>query len=144
MSRPAQITIDFTALRHNLQQVRKMAPTCSVLAMIKSNAYGHGIERIGLALQEVEGFGVASLEEGLHLRFVGVKNPIVLMEGLFNADELPKAVAHDFTLVVHHHEQIDILEKHETTKPLPVWMKINTGMHRLGFDVADAEKAISV
>ncbi len=134
MSRPAQITIDLNALRHNLKTVREMAPESSILAMVKSNAYGHGLERIALALPEVEAFGVASLEEGLHLRNAGVKNPIVLMEGLFHPDELPQVIAQDFTLVVHQVNQIEMLESYPNLKPLSIWLKIDTGMHRLGFE----------
>lgn len=139
MSRPAQITINLTALRHNLQQVRDMAPGVSVLAMVKSNAYGHGIERIALALTDVEAFGVASSEEGLLLRNAGIKNPIFLMEGLFDAQELPLAVTHNFTLIVHEAHQIEMLESMpELSKPLAVWLKIDTGMHRLGFRPSEA------
>lgn len=134
MSRPTQITIDLPALRHNLQRVRELAPGCSVLAMVKSNAYGHGIERIGLALPNAEALGVASLEEGLHLREVGVKNPVVLMEGLFYADEIEKVTQHNFTIVVHQLSQIEMLEKTKPSKPISVWLKIDTGMHRLGFN----------
>lgn len=134
MSRPAQLTIDLSALQHNLQQVRLMAPNSAVLAMVKSNAYGHGIERIGLALSDVEALGVASLEEGMNLRQVGVKNAICLMEGLFDEEELPRAVGQNFTLIVHHFKQIEMLEKNPNIEiPFSVWLKIDTGMHRLGF-----------
>ena len=81
--RPTKITINLSALRNNLQQVRQMAPNSAVIAMVKSNAYGHGINRIAAALPDAEALGVACLEEGLLLRAAGIKNPIVLMEGLF-------------------------------------------------------------
>lgn len=134
MSRPAQITIDLAALKHNFQQIKRIAPGTSVLAMVKSNAYGHGLERIALALPEADALGVASLEEGLHLRSAGVTNPICLMEGLFQADELPKVIEHDFTLVIHETYQVEMLEDYPGTKPVAVWLKIDTGMHRLGFE----------
>lgn len=134
MGRPAQITINLAALRHNLRQVRQMAPSASVLAMVKSNAYGHGLERIALALPGADAFGVASLEEGLQLRYAGIAHPIVLMEGLFSARELSQAVSYDFTLVVHHIDQVDMLEKIAQSRAVSVWLKIDTGMHRLGFD----------
>jgi alanine racemase len=133
MSRPAQITINLAALRHNLRQIRRMAPGAAVLAMVKSNAYGHGLERIALALPDADAFGVASLEEGLHLRYAGITQPIVLMEGLFHPAELARAIAYDFTIVVHQVEQVEILEKYTRSRTLPVWLKIDTGMHRLGF-----------
>lgn len=133
MTRPARITINLAALRHNLRQIRQMAPNSAVLAMVKSNAYGHGLERIALALPDADAFGVASLEEGLHLRYAGITQPIVLMEGLFHPNEVSRAIAYDFTCVVHQVEQIEMLEQHSKARPIPVWMKIDTGMHRLGF-----------
>jgi len=133
MSRPARITINLAALRHNLRQIRQMAPGSAVLAMVKSNAYGHGLERIALALPDAEAFGVASLEEGLHLRYAGITQPIVLMEGLFHPNEVSRAIAYDFTCVVHQVEQVEMLERHPKSRPIPVWLKIDTGMHRLGF-----------
>jgi len=133
MSRPAHITIDLVALRHNLQQIHLLAPHSAVLAMVKSNAYGHGLTRIGLALADVEALGVACLEEAKQLREAGVRNPIVLMEGLFRADELPEACTNQVTLIVHQVEQVEMLEADPTIQPLPVWLKMDTGMHRLGF-----------
>jgi alanine racemase len=133
MSRPAQIIIDLAALRHNLQQVRALTKGAAVIAMVKSNAYGHGLERVALALPDVEGFGVAFLEEGLQLRYAGVTQPIFLMEGLFHENELQHAINHNFTLVIHHQQQIEMLEKSRNAKHVPIWLKIDTGMHRLGF-----------
>jgi alanine racemase len=140
MSRPAQITISLSALQHNFQQVQAMAPGRSIIAMVKSNAYGHGIERIAFALPQAHAFGVASLEEGLHLRQAGIANPIVLMEGLFDARELPQVVANHFTLVVHEEHQVKALETQQTKHPISIWLKIDTGMHRLGFEPDDVAK----
>lgn len=134
MGRPTTITIHLDALRHNLQQIKKLAPQSSILAMVKSNAYGHGLERIALALPDADALGVACIEEGIKLRNAGVNNPIVLMEGLFTGNELNQAAQLDFDLVVHHVDQVEILEKNPSIKPLRIWLKINTGMHRLGFD----------
>lgn len=133
MGRPTRITLDLAALHHNLLEIRKRAPRSAILAMVKSNAYGHGIERIALALQKADALGVACIEEGLLLREIGVKNPIVLMEGLFHSNELKSAVEKNFTLVVHHQAQVEMLEKDRVSTPLKVWLKVNTGMHRLGF-----------
>lgn len=138
MSRPAKITINLAALQHNLQQVKELAPGCSILAMVKSNAYGHGLERISLALSNAEALGVASLEEAMNLRAVGVKNPIVLMEGLFCSDELKEAIENQCTLVVHQISQVEMLEKAAGIPPISVWLKIDTGMHRLGFEPSEA------
>lgn len=137
MSRPAQVTIDLQALRHNLKQIRIKAPSSKVLAMVKANAYGHGMVAVAKALQEVDGLGVASLEEGIVLRDAGIKTPIFLMEGLFQADELTLAALHNFTIVVHHEAQIKMLESAKLKKPLHCWIKMNTGMNRLGVTPAD-------
>jgi alanine racemase len=142
MSRPAQITINLTALRQNLQVIRKLAPRSAVLAMVKSNAYGHGIERIALALPDAEALGVASLEEGMQLRQAGVKNSICLMEGLFSEDELPFALQHNFTIIVHQMSQVEMLERYtDKSTAISVWLKIDTGMHRLGFKPTDCKAA---
>lgn len=138
MGRPTKIIVNLTALQQNLQHIRKLAPHSAVLAMVKSNAYGHGIERIGLALPDADALGVACIEEGFLLRRAGVKNPIVLMEGLFTNDELASAAAEDFTLVIHHEAQLQMFEQNNAAikKPLSIWLKIDTGMHRLGFEPA--------
>lgn len=134
MGRPTKITIHLDALRHNLAEVKKLAPRSAILAMVKSNAYGHGIERIAGALSDADALGVACIEEGMRLRNAGIKNSVVLLEGLFSSDELQEAVKQDFTLVVHHEAQVQMLEKIALQKPLSVWLKIDTGMHRLGFE----------
>lgn len=133
MSRPALITIHLDALRHNLAQVRQLAPGSRVLAMVKANAYGHGLVQVAKALTQADALGVASLEEGVTLREAGIKLPIFLMEGLFSAEELTLAALHQFTLVVHHQAQVAMLQSARLQKPLPVWLKVNTGMNRLGF-----------
>lgn len=141
MSRPAKITVNLSALKWNYQQVKKLAPNSRVLAMVKSNGYGHGITRVAKGLSEADAFGVACIEEAMLLREADIKSPIVLMEGLFEESELELAMQQDFHLVVHHFEQIEMLEKHPETKPLTIWLKIDTGMHRLGFCPADALQA---
>lgn len=140
MSRPTKITINLTALRHNLRLIKKLAPHSAILAMVKSNAYGHGLERVALALPNVDALGVACIEEGLLLRAAGITNPIVLMEGLFNVDELAKVIAERFSVVVHHESQVQILEKNSGGVAIPVWLKIDTGMHRLGFTPTEVKK----
>ena len=138
MSRPTQVTIDLSALQHNLRQVKQMAPQSAVIAMVKSNAYGHGLERVALALHEADAFGVACVEEGMQLRHAGIEKDIFLMEGIFYENELPQVVANHFTLIVHHLGQIDMLEKHPPTHPISVWLKVDTGMHRLGVSADEA------
>lgn len=137
MSRPTYMKIDLSALQKNLGRVRKLASGCKVIAMVKANAYGHGIVRIAHALSSADALGVASLEEGLMLREAGIMQPIVLMEGVFYPEELPLAAHHGFTLVVHHLPHIEMLEQAKINKPFTVWLKINTGMHRLGIDPSE-------
>lgn len=137
MTRPALITIDTAALRHNLAQVKKLAPDSQVLAMVKANGYGHGMTMVAKALHDADGFGVASIDEGIALREAGIKQPIFLMEGLFSADELTLAALHHFTLVIHHEPQIAMLQSVKLKTPLSVWLKVNTGMNRLGLSTDD-------
>jgi alanine racemase len=132
--------IDLSALQHNLNRVRMLASGRKVIAMVKANAYGHGIVRIAHALTGADALGVASLDEGIMLREAGIMQPIILMEGLFNQDEVYAAARHDFTLVVHHLPHLAMLEASKVKKPFSVWLKINTGMHRLGFDPGMTEE----
>lgn len=137
MTRPTYLQIDLNAARHNLNRVHELAPGCSVMAMVKANAYGHGLVRVAKALDRASAFGVASIDEGLMLRAAGVTQEIILMEGLFAADELTEAAKHNFTLVVHHLPQVEMLEQCLIDRPFRIWLKINTGMHRLGIALDD-------
>ena len=124
-------TLDGDALRHNLAAVRQLAPRSRVLAVIKANAYGHGIVGVAKSLGDADAFGVARIGEGLSLRAAGITRPIVLLEGVFSADELLQASAANFELVVHSEEQIAQLEQSSGHR-FDVWLKLNTGMNRLG------------
>lgn len=132
MSRPTYMKIDLVALAHNFERVCELAKGRSIIAMVKANAYGHGITRIAHALPKADALGVASLEEGLILRDAGIMQPIVLAEGVFYPEEIAEAARHHFTLVVHHLPHVEMLEKVKVDKPFNVWLKINTGMNRLG------------
>ncbi len=133
MSRPTWLEIDTAALQHNLKRVRTYAPHSAVLAMIKANAYGHGLKETAEALNDAEALGVACLQEALQLRAAGIKQTIVLMEGFFTADELLAIGENDLDVVIHHPRQLEILANQPPTKPIAIWLKIDTGMHRLGF-----------
>lgn len=143
MSRAARAVIDLSALRHNLQRVREAAPGRQVFAIIKANGYGHGMVPVAAALSEADGFGVASLEEAMTLRGAGITHPILLLEGFFGGDELAMIRRHQLQIAVHHPAQLDALEALEATEllPLTVWLKVDTGMHRLGFDPEQAPAA---
>ena len=129
--------IDGDALRHNLGVVRRTAPDSQVLAVVKANAYGHGLAATARALASADAFGVARLAEGLALRTAGVTNRIVLLEGVFSAEEQQRAAQAQLDLVVHTFDQLDLLEAADARARFEVWLKIDTGMNRLGFRVDD-------
>lgn len=130
--RPACASLDADALRHNLQQIRKYA-AARVMAIIKANGYGHGLIWVAKTLAEADGFGVASLEEGLELRAADVHQDISLLEGFFDEREIPLIIENQLVPVLHESHQIRALQRFRGQGPLDVWIKIDTGMHRLGF-----------
>ena len=136
----AIVDIDLKALRHNFAQVKKYAPHSKILAMVKGNAYGHGMIPIAHALPEADFLGVARLEEALQLREAHVTRPIVLMNGVYDDAGLAQACKHKCHLVVHSLEQALLLWESQW-KPEFVWLKIDTGMHRYGLSVTEAPKA---
>lgn len=134
-------TIDLAALRHNLRRVRSYAPHRRVMAIIKADAYGHGAVRVARALADADGFGVARLGEAIALREAGVTQPITLLEGYSDSAELPLICDYQLSVVIHHAAQLDILERGALSTPIAVWLKIDSGMHRLGFAPAAAPAA---
>jgi alanine racemase len=126
-------TIDTGALRHNLQVIRRLAPKSRVMAVIKANAYGHGLIAIARALETADALAVARISEALALREAGIRSPIVLLEGVFDSEELAAAAAGDFELVVHTQEQIELLLAAPADARFKVWLKLDSGMNRLGF-----------
>lgn len=133
MSRLIRAIIDTDALRSNLARVRAVAPGSRVMAVIKANGYGHGLVPVGLALAEADALAVARLEEGVQLREAGVNSTIVLLEGVFSAEELREAAERGLDLVVHTAHQIDLLEDSPDAGAFAIWVKLDTGMNRLGF-----------
>jgi alanine racemase len=134
--------VDADALRHNLRQVRKLAPHSRVMAVIKANAYGHGLVPAAKAFAEADGFAVARLEEGLALRKAGLANRILLLEGIISPEQLQIAAHERFELMVHSFEQLALLDALDATGPrLPVWLKIDSGMNRLGFRLEEFSDA---
>lgn len=125
--------VDTSALRHNLARVREIAPGSRVLAVLKANAYGHGSVPCAVALAGADGFAVARLGEGIALRAAGLRHRILLLEGVFGADELAQAAHHGFDIMVHDAAQLALLEGDRGEAPFNIWLKIDTGMNRLGF-----------
>lgn len=139
--RPARALIDLQALRHNYQLAREVSGA-RALAVIKADAYGHGAVRCAQALQEqADGFAVACIEEALQLREAGIRGPILLLEGFFEADELPLIEQHDLWCVVHSLWQLEAIERSAIRTPLTVWLKMDSGMHRVGLNPADYQAA---
>jgi alanine racemase len=129
-------TIDTGALRHNLEIIRQWAPGSRVMAVIKANAYGHGLVAVARALQSAEAFAVARVDEGLTLRQAGVLTRTVLLEGVFDRSQLDAAAVAGFELVVHTAEQIELLRSAPKDAKFTVWLKLDSGMNRLGFKPA--------
>lgn len=124
--------INTQALTHNLSQIRAQAPNSKILAVVKANGYGHGLDHVAQSLPDVDGFGVARIEEALSLRAGGVVKPILLLEGFYAPSDLPILETNNIQTVVHCEEQLDALEQASLESPVVVWLKIDTGMHRLG------------
>lgn len=135
--RPARAQIDLAALRHNYRLARERHGA-RALAVVKANAYGHGAVHCALALAaEADGFAVAFLEEALVLRAAGIRQPLLLLEGVFEAAELAEVAREGLWIVVHHEGQVRMLETTPMAAPIHVWLKVNTGMNRAGFAPAE-------
>jgi alanine racemase len=125
--------VDGGALRSNLQVVRSCAPGCRIMAVVKANAYGHGLVATALALADADAFAVARLEEAVALRAAGLRRRIVLLEGVLDAEQLRQAAELELDLVVHQELQLALLEQYGQQRRLRLWLKVDTGMNRLGF-----------
>lgn len=137
--RPVRVEIDLAALSQNLNQVKVFSPEAKVMAIVKANGYGHGIIRVAKELSSADGFGVASIDEAIQLRQNGFLHPIVLLEGVFSKEELELVFHHRLEIVIHSFHQLDWLKDLSASKlaHLSIWIKIDTGMHRLGFNPED-------
>ncbi len=124
--------ISAEALRHNLVRLRQFAPKSRVFAVVKANGYGHGLLNVAQCVTDADGFGLARLEEALQLREGGVKAKLLLLEGFFRQSDLPLLIEHNIDTVVHHESQVEMLEQAELSSPVTVWLKVDSGMHRLG------------
>jgi alanine racemase len=133
MPRPILATIHPEGLRHNLGRARQAAPDARVWAIVKANAYGHGIERAFEGLRGADGFGLLDLDEAKRVRALGWRGPILLLEGVFELRDLELCSRLDLWHTVHCDEQVDMLATHKTNVPHRVFLKMNSGMNRLGF-----------
>ena len=141
--------IDLDALRHNLSRVRELAPGSPIVVAIKANAYGHGLIESAQALADADAYGVARVEEGLQLRRHGISKKIMVLEGFASQAELMLCQGRGFELIIHDLSQITQLENYRShqasqdTPPFAVWIKIDTGMHRIGIPPEECREAIA-
>lgn len=145
MSRPARVRVSLPNLVHNCRQARAKAPGSSLMAVVKANAYGHGALACARALRgEADAFAVATLEEGLELRDGGIQDPITVLHGVREAEGLGQAVEKNLCLVIHDGEQVTQLEHAEIPGTGPqLWLKVNTGMNRLGIPPQQAGSCLA-
>ncbi|MGB0665089.1 MAG: alanine racemase [Pontibacterium sp.] len=139
MSRPTKATINLSAIGHNYTLAKQLQPNSKAVAIIKADAYGHGAKAVASYLESqatlnVDAFGVACIEEAVELREGGIKKPILLLEGFFSADELDYISENNLWTAVHCRQQIEQIAQSQPKQPIHVWLKLDSGMHRLGFE----------
>lgn len=139
--RPIQATISHSALAHNLAVAKKHAPESKIMAVVKANAYGHGLIDAAHGLNAADGFAVLRLSEAIDLREAGFSQTILLLEGVFQAQELPIAASFGVDMVVHCAPQIEMLERIKLARPISVHLKMNSGMNRLGIPASQYTSA---
>ncbi|MFK8015587.1 MAG: alanine racemase [Gammaproteobacteria bacterium] len=141
MTAQAQARVDGGALRRNLARVRKLSSGARVMAVVKANAYGHGITNVARALADADALAVARMSEAVAVRDAGCNARVLLLEGIMTPNELDLAARYHFDLVVHRRDQIDMLAAYHGGGHFRVWLKIDTGMNRLGFKTDEARAA---
>ncbi|TXF97113.1 alanine racemase [Massilia arenae] len=137
MSRPLFATIHLDSMQHNLAQARTCAPLAKIWAVVKADAYGHGLERALRGFASADGLALVELESAIRLRQLGWIKPILLLEGFFEAADVPLLAEHNIATAVHSIEQVKLLEYTQLYRPIDVYLKMNTGMNRLGFPPAE-------
>ncbi|MEO8303490.1 MAG: alanine racemase [Betaproteobacteria bacterium] len=142
MARPLYAQLSLPALRDNLARARALAPDAQQVAVVKANAYGHGLLRVLPALADADGLALVELDAAIALRAARYVRRILLLEGFFTPDELPEIAAKRLAVVVHNEDQVRMLERARLTRPLEVFAKVNTGMNRLGIAPADVTRLV--
>lgn len=132
MSRPIRSKINLSALQYNLRLARRLT-SARIMAVIKAEAYGHGLLHSADALDDADGFALLELRDAVSLREAGFRQTILLLEGFFSVDELPRMAEYEIASVIHSPQQIAMLDAYPRRAALDVWLKVNTGMNRLGF-----------
>jgi len=140
--RPLRADISLSALRHNYAVAKNQAPRSKAFAVVKANAYGHGVARVAKALADADGFATLELDSAVRLRELGIEQPILMLEGFFDAGELVTFAEQRLTTALHAVDQIDMLAAANLEQPLDVFVKMNSGMNRLGFAPAEMRGAV--
>lgn len=144
MSRRVEATVDLAAIRHNLRRARSLAPGAKLMAAVKGDAYGHGARVVAATLDaQVDALAVAALEEAVELTEAGCESPIVILEGILDTREIDEAAVRGDVLVLHHDWQLAALEAARPRARIAVWIKLDTGMSRLGFDPGRAQDLLA-
>ena len=141
MTRPTRALLNWSHLRHNYDIARSHADG-KAFAVIKANGYGHGIVDCARALSHADGFAVACVDEAMTLRAAGIQQPLLVLQGAYDAQEWQLAAQHDLQLALHHEQQLADRNRVTLTQPVSVWLKINSGMNRLGFRPAAANAVL--
>ena len=141
MPRPIRASFRRSALRHNLGVARRHAPGSKIWAVVKADAYGHGLLRVAQALADADGYALLDLNDAVRLRDAGVTKPILLLEGMFQPADLELVDRYRLALTLHDGEQLAMLERARLSAPVPVWLKVNTGLNRLGLSGAGVRSA---
>ena len=141
MPRPLTATIHLDSMHHNLDRARSFAPMSKTWAVVKANGYGHGLERAMRGIVQADGLALIETEYALRLREMGWVKPILLLEGIFDASDIPLLAEHNINSTVHCIEQVKMLEYTQLYRPIDVHLKMNTGMNRLGFQPEDYQAA---
>ena len=143
MSRNTIASINLAAIKHNLRRIRKLVPSSKIASVVKADAYGHGITRVVAALQDSDLLAVATSGEAASLRQAGWTGRLLMLEGFANIDEFELARSLSAEAVVHHPTQLDMLRQKGWAKGDRIWLKLDTGMHRLGFPLQDVHTVFS-
>lgn len=144
MSRPTRLAVEPSALLHNLAQIRRFAPDKKIIAMVKANAYGCGLHAVVPVLEgQVDAFGVACIEEAMVIHNMGSRTHCILFQGIFSPDEFKVAAQHQFGCVIHQPHQVQWLLNAPLDVPIKLWVKVNTGMHRLGFKPQELQEVMN-
>lgn len=142
MSRPAKATVDLAAIRHNYQLAQQLAPNAQALGVVKANAYGHGSVAVAKTLEPLAPvLAVACIEEAIELRQAGIVKPVLLLEGVFEADEIVTASEQNFWIMASGIEQVELIANAAIAEPVTVWLKADSGMHRLGLTDGQVQQA---